>query len=260
MNNDDYETISIEEEEDIFRISLDRPQKANTINRVMMEELISGFRRAESEDVRCIVFTGNGGNFCAGADVSMFRADAEIMHDISRKAKRLTTTVEGLGVPVIAGITGFCLGGGLELTLPCDFRFSSEDAKFGNPEINLGIIPGSGSTQRLVRLVGLAKAKEIVMLGERYSAKEAMEMGLVHRVVPDEEFNEKLSEFTQKLMNRPSIALKYAKLALNYGGQVPQDIGLELESTFFGLSATTEDMKEGMEAFVENREPDFEGE
>lgn len=256
----EYEAISTEKEDDTFRIVLDRPHRMNAINDQMAEELTSALEEAESVGGRCIVISGEGGNFSTGADVTMFRPEVEFMHEASRMGKEITSSIEDSPIPVVAAIRGYCLGGGLELSLSCDFRIAAEDAELGNPEINLGIIPGWGGTQRLVRIVGLDKAKEIVMLGDRFSAEEALEMGLVNKVVPIDDFEDEVNEFATKLAEGPPIALEHAKYALNYGSQVPMDVGLSLESSLFGSLAATKDMMEGIEAFMEKRKPEFEGE
>jgi len=161
--------------------------------------------------------------------------------------------------PVIASINGFELGGGLELALACDLRVAAEHAELGSPEIILGLIPGWGGTQRLVRTVGLAKAKEMVMLGGRLKAEEALKIGLVHKVVHYDKLREEVSALAKKLSEGPPIALKYAKHALNFGTQVPLEVGLRLESGLMGLTFSTEDLKEGVEAFMSRRKAEFKG-
>lgn len=161
--------------------------------------------------------------------------------------------------PVIAAINGFALGGGLELALACDFRVAAEHAELGSPEINLGLIPGWGGTQRLVRIVGLAKAKEMVMLGTRLKAEEALKIGLVHKVVHYEKLRDEVRELAKKLSEGPPIALKYAKFAINFGTQVPLDAGLRIESGFMALTFSTEDLREGVEAFMSRRKAEFKG-
>jgi enoyl-CoA hydratase/3-hydroxyacyl-CoA dehydrogenase len=161
--------------------------------------------------------------------------------------------------PVIASINGFALGGGLELALACDFRVAAEHAELGSPEIVLGLIPGWGGTQRLVRVVGLAKAKEIVMLGVRLKAEEALKTGLVNKVVHFDKLRDEVRELAKKLSDGPPVALKYAKHALNFGTQVPLEMGLRLESSLMGLSFSTEDLKEGVEAFMSRRKAEFKG-
>jgi len=162
--------------------------------------------------------------------------------------------------PVIAAINGYCLGGGLELALACDFRIAAEHAELGSPAIRLGILPGWGGTQRLVRIVGLAKAKEIVMLGDRIPAEEALKMGLVHRVVPFEKLREEARALAKRLAEGPPIAMKYAKWLLNFGTQAPLEVGQRLEAGVFGVLFTTKDMREGLEAFMSKRKPEFKGE
>jgi enoyl-CoA hydratase/3-hydroxyacyl-CoA dehydrogenase len=161
--------------------------------------------------------------------------------------------------PVVAAINGFALGGGLELALACDFRIAAEHAELGSPEIALGLIPGWGGTQRLVRIVGLAKAKEMVMLGIRLKADEALKTGLVHKVVNYEKLKDEARALAQKLADGPPLAMKYAKQAVNFGTQVPLEVGLRLESGLMGLTFSTEDLKEGLEAFMARRKAEFKG-
>jgi enoyl-CoA hydratase/3-hydroxyacyl-CoA dehydrogenase len=167
--------------------------------------------------------------------------------------------IEEMSKPVIAAINGFALGGGLELALACDFRIAAEHAELGNTEILRGVIPGWGGTQRLVRIVGLAKAKELTMLGLMLKADEALKAGLVHKVVNYEKLKDEARAIAQKLVEGPPIAMKYLKQALNFGTQVPLEVGLRLEAGLLGLTFSTEDLKEGVEAFMTRRKPEFKG-
>ncbi|UCD97021.1 MAG: enoyl-CoA hydratase/isomerase family protein, partial [Candidatus Bathyarchaeota archaeon] len=160
---------------------------------------------------------------------------------------------------VVASINGFALGGGLELALACDFRVAAEHAELGSPELSLGLIPGWGGTQRLVRAIGLCRAKEIILLGKRLKADEAIQMGLLTKVVHYDELKKTSSELAKRLSEGPPVAMKYAKQALNFGTQVPLEAGLRLESSLMGLSFSTEDLKEGVEAFMSRRKPEFKG-
>lgn len=257
-----YETIKVEREESVLWIILNRPHRLNAFNDVLMEELSDILDTAEKDpSVRCVVITGEGDRaFSAGADVTMFpKATPVKAEEFSRAGQKVFGKIEEMSKPVIAAINGFALGGGLELALACDFRVAAEHAELGSPEINLGLIPGWGGTQRLVRAVGLTKAKELVMLGNRLKAEEALKIGLVNRVVHYEKLRDDVRELAKKLSEGPPVALKYAKHALNFGTQVPLETGLRLESGLMGLTFSTEDLKEGVEAFMSRRKAEFKG-
>lgn len=256
-----YETITIQRGNSVEWISLNRPHRLNAFNMDMIEELSTALDEAEAdEEVRCIVFQGAGDRaFSAGADLIMFTdLDRDSAVAASEKGQRLMSKVE-VSKPSIAAIHGFCLGGGLELALACDFRIAAESAILGNPEINLGIIPGWGGTQRLCRIIGLAKAKELVFLGDRLNADEAVNMGLVHRVVPVPELHNMVANLARRLTEGPPVAIKLAKSAMNDGSQLPLSEGLKIESQAFGVLATTVDVIEGISAFFEKRKPAFKG-
>jgi enoyl-CoA hydratase/3-hydroxyacyl-CoA dehydrogenase len=257
-----YETIKVEREESTLWIILNRPHRLNAFNDVLIEELSDMLDTAEKDpSVRCIVITGEGDRaFSAGADVTMFpKATPTKAEEFSRAGQKAFGKIEEMPKPVIAAINGFALGGGLELALACDFRVAAEHAELGSPEIVLGLIPGWGGTQRLVRIVGLTRAKEIVMMGTRVKADEALRIGLVNKVVHYEKLKEEVKEMAKKLSEGPPIALKYAKNALNFGTQVPLEAGLRLESGLMGLTFSTEDLKEGLEAFMSKRKAEFKG-
>jgi len=258
-----YETIKIEREQSIVWITLNRPHRLNAFNDILMEELSEALDTVENDpSVRCVIITGEGDRaFSAGADITAFpKATPITAEEFARKGQKVFSKIEEMSKPVIAAINGYALGGGLELAMACDFRIASEHAELGNPEINLGIIPGWGGTQRLVRLVGLRNAKRLVMLGERIKADEALQMGLVDKVVPFEKLREEAKALAQRLCEGPPIALKYAKHALNFGSQVPLDVGLRLEATLMALLFSTQDIKRGIEAFMSRRKPEFKGE
>lgn len=257
-----YETVKVEREESVLWIVLNRPHRLNAFNEVLMEELSDVIDTAEKDQsVRCVVVTGEGDRaFSAGADLTMFpKATPVKAEEFSRSGQKLFGKIEEMSKPVIAAINGFALGGGLELALACDLRVAAEHAELGNTEILRGVIPGWGGTQRLVRIVGLAKAKEMIMLGNMLKAEEALKMGLVHKVVHYEKLRDEVKELAKKLSDGPPIALKYAKHALNFGTQVPLDAGLRLEAGLLGLVFSTEDLKEGVEAFMSRRKAEFKG-
>ncbi|MEM2957993.1 MAG: enoyl-CoA hydratase-related protein, partial [Candidatus Jordarchaeaceae archaeon] len=179
--------------------------------------------------------------------------------EATRRLQMVTTRMEKFPKPIIAALNGVALGGGLEIAMACDFRLAKEGTFVGQPEILLGIIPGAGGTQRLSRYVGLGRAKEMVMLGDRVSVEEAQKMGLINKVFPPDKFEEEVKNFANRLAAGPPIALKMAKYAINYGTEVPLDIGLMVESGVFGVLFGTEDMVEGTTAFLEKRFPKFKG-
>lgn len=257
-----YETIKIEREQSILWIILNRPHRLNAFNDVLMEELSDVLDTTEKDpSIRCVVITGEGDRaFSTGADLTMFsKATPVKAEEFSRSGQKLFGRIEEMPKPVIAAINGYALAGGLELALACDFRVAAEHAELGSAEILRGLIPGWGGTQRLVRIVGLARAKEMIMLGNRLKADEALKIGLVHKVVHYEKLRDEVRELATKLSEGPPIAMKYAKNALNFGTQVPLDVGLRLEASLMGLTFSTEDLKEGVEAFMSKRKAEFKG-
>lgn len=257
-----YENIKIEREENTLWIILNRAHRLNAFNQTLMEELSDMLNTAEGDpSVKCVVITGDGDRaFSAGADVTMFpKATPVSAEEFSRGGQKTFGKIEEMSKPVIAAINGFALGGGLELALACDFRIAAEHAELGSPEIQLGLIPGWGGTQRLVRTVGFPKAKEMVMLGTRLKADEALKVGLVHKVVHYDKLRDEVRELAKKLAAGPPVAMKYAKQAVNFGAQVPLDVGLRLEAALMGLSFSTDDLKEGVEAMMAKRKAEFKG-
>jgi enoyl-CoA hydratase/3-hydroxyacyl-CoA dehydrogenase len=257
-----YEDIIVKKEEGIGWITLNRPHRLNTMTLDMMNEFISALNDFESDkEVKCVVITGAGEKaFSAGADMSMFSGmTPSLATDGSMKGQEVPAKIEQMGKPVIACINGYALGGGLELSLACDFRIASESAQMGQTEMKLGLMPGWGGTQRLVRIIGLAKAKELVMLGDRITAEQALKIGLVTKVVPLAKLVEETKAFAKNFVDGPPVALKAAKHALNYATQVPLDVGLKFESEAFGIVASTKDVMEGVSAFMSKRKPEFKG-
>ncbi|HUW48055.1 MAG TPA: enoyl-CoA hydratase-related protein [Patescibacteria group bacterium] len=257
-----YETLKIEREENTLWIILNRAHRLNAFNDVLIEELGDMLNTAENDpSVKCVVVTGDGDRaFSAGADVTMFpKATPVKAEEFSRAGQKTFGKIEEMSKPVIAAINGFALGGGLELALACDFRIAAEHAELGSPEIQLGLIPGWGGTQRLVRTVGFPKAKEMVMLGTRLKADEALKAGLVHKVVHFDKLKDEVRELAKKLAAGPPVAMKYAKEAVNFGAQVPLEVGLRLESALMGLLFSTDDLKEGVEAMMAKRKAEFKG-
>ena len=219
----------------------------------MTAELAEAARAAAADEVRAVVIYGGEKVFAGGADIKvMAEAGYAEMASRSRRLQDTMDLVAGLGKPVVAAITGYALGGGLELALAADFRVAGERARVGQPEILLGVIPGAGGTQRLTRLVGPAKAKDIVFTGRMVAAAEALEIGLVDRVVPDAEVYPAALDLVQRYVGGPALALRAAKQAIDYGLGVDLATGLEIERVQFAALFGTEDQRAGMRSFLEN--------
>ena len=246
------EFVRLEVADGIGTIRLDRPP-VNALNDQVTAELAEAARAAAADQVRAVVIYGGEKVFAGGADIKVM-AEAGYAETASR-SRRLQDTMDlvaGLGKPVVAAITGYALGGGLELALAADFRVAGERARVGQPEILLGVIPGAGGTQRLTRLVGPAKAKDIVFTGRMVAAAEALEIGLVDRVVPDAEVYPAALDLVQRYVGGPALALRAAKQAIDYGLGVDLATGLEIERVQFAALFGTEDQRAGMRSFLEN--------
>jgi enoyl-CoA hydratase/3-hydroxyacyl-CoA dehydrogenase len=255
------ETILVRLEKPIAWIILNRPDKLNPINEKMIKELSETLDELElNDDIRVVVITGAGRAFSAGADITGFMGVSPVKAAIfSRKFQELTLKIEYYTKPVIAALNGYTLGGGLEIAMSADFRIASETAMLGQPEIRLGIIPGAGGTQRLARLIGPSKAKELIFTGDYIPASEALKLGLVDKVVPPERLEDEVRSFALKLAEMPPLAIMMAKYAINHGLQTNIWTGLALEAANFGILFSTEDMAEGVSAFFEKRKPKFKG-
>lgn len=259
---DDYDTLTVEVEAPVETIAVNRPEAMNAVNVAVVEELNTAVRTAvESEEVRVIVLTGSGERaFVGGGDIKEFSESSGIWFETEfRDAVRdLEAALEGSPKPIIAAVNGVALGGGTEIAMMCDLIVATESARFGQPEIRLGIIPGAGGTQRLTQLVGYLKAKELVLTGRHVPAREAADIGLVNEVVDDDEFDARVDELATELASGPPIAQRFAKRAVNEARPDLQS-GLELEAALAALLFETEDKAEGMAAFVEKRDPEFSG-
>ena len=243
-------------------ITINRPEKLNAMNIETIEELRASFREfADDFEVRAVILTGAGEKaFIAGADISEFiHLDAEKGREYARRGQELTTAIESFSKPVIAAINGYALGGGTEFALACHIRLASENAKLGQPEVKLGIIPGYGGTQRLSRLVGKGKAMEMILSGRIVEAEEALDIGLVNKVVPPADLLATAEAMAKEAIKNAPLALAYAIEAINKGLDRTLAEGLELEAEIFGRSCATEDFREGAKAFIEKRKPDFQG-
>ncbi len=251
-----------EKKENVATITLNRPKSLNALNTALLTELKDTLEDAEADaEVRVILITGAGEKaFCAGADVAEIRdKNPEEARAWSQWVQEILTFVEQMRKPVIAKIHGFCLGGGLELALACDFRIASEKAIFGMPEVNLAIIPGGGGTQRLPRLIGKTKALELLMAGEQIDASEALRLRLVNKVVPVDELDRAVDVLIKKLLSKSSVTLAILKDAVNKGIEMDLEHALQHEAECFESMLKTEDAQEGLKAFLEKRKPAFKG-
>ncbi|WP_374966934.1 enoyl-CoA hydratase/isomerase family protein [Lysinibacillus sp. RS5] len=256
-----YKSLLVEVENNIATITINRPP-VNPLNTQVFNELSDVFSKLDEEDdVRAIVLTGSGEKaFVAGADISeMAGLDLVGINKMNKVSRSVFTQIENSTKPVIAALNGMALGGGLELALVCDLRISTEKAKFAFPEVGLGIIPGGGGTQRLPKIVGQGIAKELLYFGEMFDAVRALELGIVNKVVPAEEVIPVAKEWAKKLAQKPPVALQMVKQAVNAGSNTDIDSGLIIEAACFGNAFSTEDRKEGLNAFVEKRKPVYTG-
>jgi len=246
----------------IRTIIVDRPDKLNALDRDTINELTIAFAQAAQDDaVRVVVLTGAGEKaFVAGADIAEMHGCTPVQAQaFSRAGQRLMSAIERLGKPVIARIQGFALGGGMELAMACHLRVASAKAKFGQPEINLGLIPGFGGTQRLLRLAGRGAALELCLTGTMIGAPRAFELGIVTRVVPPETLDETVDALADQLAAAAPLAAAGILDAILAGGEMAIDQGLEFETQAFALAFSTEDMREGTAAFLEKRKAEFKG-
>ncbi|ELY81339.1 3-hydroxyacyl-CoA dehydrogenase/enoyl-CoA hydratase family protein [Natrinema gari] len=252
-----YHDLNYELEDGVLQVELDRPSRMNALSEDLLSEIDDLFSSVDTDEVRVATIEGSGDRaFSAGADISGFAdANPTDLMDVSPGFE----TVNDFPRPVVAKIDGFCLGGGLELALACDLRIATERSSFGAPEIGLGLIPGGGGTQRLTRILGETRAKELVFRGNHIDADRAADWGLINRSVEREEFDDTVGEFLDDLRNGPPIGLKVAKRVMNEGQDASLDAALAMESQGFGLLSSTDDVLEGTAAFAEDREPEFEG-
>jgi enoyl-CoA hydratase len=253
-------SLLIENDGVVATFTLNRPDKLNALNEALLGELRAAFDAVAAKPPRAVIVTGAGKAFCAGVDIGemsgMSTAEAKRRAD---DGHALGARIESLSCPVIAAVNGFALGGGCELALACDFIYAADAAKFGQPEVNLGVIPGFGGTQRLTRRVGIGRARELVYTGEIITAEKALAIGLVNAVVPKDELAARVRAVADQIAAKGPLAVAQAKRAIQRGADADLPTANELEAQAFAMLFGSEDQKEGMKAFGEKRKPEFRG-
>lgn len=255
-----YETILFETNNRIGTVVINRPDKLNALNWQAKSELGSLFETVKSDPaIDVVIVTGTGEKaFVAGTDIKeLTELDGRSGKDFAVKGQQVFHLIENLGKPVIAAVNGYALGGGCELALACHIRIASENAKFGQPEVNLGIIPGYGGTQRLARLVGKGRAFQMILTGDPIDAQEALRIGLVNKVVPAGELRSAAEAMARQILGKGQVAIRLALKAVNMTQETNLTDGLDLEASLFGVCCDSEDFKEGTAAFLEKRKPSF---
>lgn len=249
------EFITYEVEGQVGIITINRPKALNALNSAVLDELDATIDGVDLDAVRCLILTGAGEkSFVAGADIAeMSTLTKEEGEAFGKKGNDIFRKIETLPIPVIAAVNGFALGGGCEISMSCDIRICSDNAVFGQPEVGLGITPGFGGTQRLARIVGMGRAKEIIYTASNIKADEAYRIGLVNKVVPQEELMAAAQKMASKIASNAPVAVRLSKKAINEGLQVDMDKAIVIEEHAFGDCFATEDQKEGMSAFLEKR-------
>ncbi len=255
-----YETLLVENRNRIAYVTINRPDKLNALNARAKAELKEAFQAIGGDsEIDVAVVTGAGEKaFVAGTDIKeLTQLDQESGKSFAAGGQAVFSLIENCGKPVIAAVNGYALGGGMELALACHIRIASENAKFGQPEVNLGIIPGYGGTQRLARLVGQGKAFEMILAGDQVDAQEALRIGLVNKVVPLKDLLRTAEELAQKIVSKGQVAVRLALKSIASTTEMPLTAGLALEADLFGRCCASEDFKEGTSAFLEKRKPAF---
>jgi len=255
------QVVLVEKKDGIATITVNRPDKLNALNAEVIVSLAMALEQLrKDDDVRVAVLTGAGEKaFIAGADIAEFKGARAVDQYRVMQTADIYTAMERFPKPTIAMINGFCLGGGCELAMACDIRIAGDKAKLGQPETNLGIIPGGGGTQRLPRLVGQGRAMRLIYTGEIVDAATAEKIGLVDEVVPQAELTERTMELAAKIAEKSPASLQAAKECIRAAWQMPLDAGLRYEKSWFGMLFSTEDQEEGVTAFLEKRKPEFKG-
>src|SRR5438270_5794635 len=262
MLNAAFENLVVEQRGSIAYVTINRPKVLNALNAATMSELRSAFTQIKEDGgVRAVILTGSGEkSFVAGADIGELQKNNPVeAKEYTHRGQAVLNLIENLGKPVIACLNGFALGGGCEIALACRMRLASENAKLGQPEVKLGIIPGYGGTQRLARLVGKGIAMQMVLAGEMITAQEALRIGLVNEVLPPAELIPRAEAIAAKIIANAPLAVQYAMEAVNKGMEMTLSEGLYLEAVLFGVACATEDKKEGTTAFLEKRAAAFKG-
>lgn len=256
-----YQNILLETKDRISTLTINRPDKRNALDQKTRDEILDALDSLQASSVsRVLIVTGAGDKaFIAGADINEFEGRTALTQRESMKVRRIFDAVEEFPKPVIAMINGFCLGGGMELALACDLRIASDNAKLGQPEINLGIIPGGGGTQRLTRLVGEGKSMELILTGDLVDAAQAKAIGLVNEIVPAAELQRHVLALAGRIAEKSPIALQMAKEAVKTASRMNLREGLDREMDLFSLTFGSEDKEEGVRAFLEKRKADFKG-
>ena len=254
-----FKNLLFERNDKIGILSINRPKALNALNSQVLEELDEAIEMIKKdEEVHILIITGEGRAFVAGADIAEMKdMDMFEAREFAEKGLKLFRKIELMEKPVIAAVNGFALGGGCELSMCCDIRIASQEAKFGQPEVGLGIIPGFAGTQRLPRLVGLGRAKELIFTSDMIDAEEAYRIGLVNKVVLAEKLMVEALAMANKIISKGQIAVRFAKDAMNMGIETDIETGMNMEKDLFGLCFATYDQEEGMEAFLEKRKPNY---
>jgi enoyl-CoA hydratase len=254
-----YQNILVTKEDNIAILQLNRPKVLNALNFALLFELVNGLEELDNDDaVKVIILTGSGRAFAAGADLAEMSQATPVDLILGRRFE-LWDRIRKISKPIVAAVEGYCLGGGNELAMNCDIIIASETATFGQPEVNVGVIPGAGGTQRLTRVVGKYEAMEMILTGKSISAEEAHRIGLVNRVVPPESLMGEAKRVATEIASKPPISIRAAKEAILRAQDTTLEVGLELERKLFYMLFATEDGKEGMKAFLEKRKPNFKG-
>lgn len=257
-----FNSLLIDVTDGVAVVTINRPAALNALNAEVLDDLAAAFAELKQrEDVACVILTGSGSKaFVAGADIAAMQPlDAVSAENFARAGHVVLNTIENFPKPVIAAVNGFALGGGCELAMACDIRIAAENARFGQPEVNLGVIPGFGGTLRLARLVGKGRAKELIFTGDMVDAQEAYRIGLANKVVAAEELLDKARSMATKIASKGPAAVRFAKEAIDNGLEMDIDRAGRLEAGLFGLCFATADQKEGMQAFLDKRPAKFTG-